>query len=639
MGQLSDSSKKKIQHLSRLLSMEKEEDAQRHRQILEEYRLEERCERGWSWYPVQVTDYGYTFGDNAYVTVQHTTASPAGSKFKSGTPVRIYDAEQEEYEIEGTVHFLKKEEMKIILRGDDYPDWILSGKYVVEQLFDATTYKAMERALKAAAKSEGRFAELIEYLWSDAEPEQKDGPLSIDLPTLNESQKQAVIDAVQTEAVGVIHGPPGTGKTTTLGALIQHLVHFQNKILVCAPSNTAVDLLASSLSAKGLKVVRLGHISRVEEDILSLTLDGQLAAHPESKQIKDLKIQAAEIRRQAGKFKRQFGPKERAERQEKFKEARELMHWSRELEKRLIAQIIIDAQVVCTTLVNAQHSVISDTDFDYTIIDEAGQAMDPALLIPLERTHKWIMAGDPFQLPPTIKSIDAAREGLSVNMLERWIQSNKRSSLLKKQYRMNEVIMGFSNQQFYEGALQAADSVSQWTLRVSAMSDPFEFIDTAGCGFEEKVETESRSRYNEDEARIIREHFLQLVTAYENQGKILPSIGMITPYRAQVAYLKSLWMEDEDTQKYMPYLTIDSIDGFQGAERDIIYISLVRSNEQNEIGFLKDYRRMNVALTRARKKLIVVGDSATLGADAFYKNLLSYVDTHATYRSAWEFMA
>ena len=427
-------------------------------------------------------------------------------------------------------------------------------------------------------------------------------------------------------------------KTTTLVNAIQLLCEKENHVLVTAPSNAAVDLLAERLTIKGLDVVRIGNISRVDEKLISLTIEKRLSNHPESKNIKKVRIQAAQARREARKFKRSFGAKERNERKENYQESRDLEDWARMLEDRVINEILNSAQVIACTLVNATHRMLDNVKFRTVVIDEAAQALEPATWIPILRASKVVLAGDAFQLPPTVKSIEAKKNGFGISLLEKWINLGGSSSFLNIQYRMNKWIMGFSNQQFYENQLKAAASVAEWKLNI-LNNNPVVFIDTAGCGFEEAINEESRSRYNKGEFFILREYFLQLAAALSATETEMPSIGIISPYREQCQMIEEEFNGEENLAAYLPHVDINTIDAFQGQERDLILISLVRSNEKSEIGFLSDYRRMNVAMTRAKKQLVVIGDSATIGNDSFYGAFLDYVEKTGVYNSAWAYMA
>lgn len=494
---------------------------------------------------------------------------------------------------------------------------------------------------------------------------------------LNPSQQAAVHAIVENRDITIIHGPPGTGKTTTLVAAIKLLCQRETTVLVTAPSNTAADLLTERLATAGLNVVRIGNISRVDENVLEHTLDSILAKHPESKNIKKVKIQAAEYRRQARRFKRSFGHEERREREHLKTQARELESWANSLEDRLVDQVLTSAQAITCTLVGAAHPLLDKRKFRTCVIDEAAQALEPACWIPIAKCGRVVLAGDPYQLPPTVKSLDAARAGLSTTLIERCIEHlSDRVSLLTVQYRMHQAIMDFSNQYFYGGALIAHESVAGRVLDSVAPHSfgqgAVTFIDTAGCGFDERMQQSSGSlhralsRYNPEEALLVREHLLQLLHQLtgeqtqlpHNEGNsphetTLPSVGILSPYREQVTYLEQVFQEDPafahllhsrkqsvnlrpSTQE--PNITINTIDGFQGQERDVIYISLVRANPKHEIGFLQDYRRMNVAMTRARMMLVVIGDSATIGKNKFYQSFMDYCAERGAYRTAWEFM-
>jgi len=635
-----DQMEQKLAQLEEALEAEKLEDIERHRAIIEEHSLSDRRKKGWTWHPVRPLDLGYTFGDKAYVELERTKDLDSSHKFRSGQPVRIYiEDEDDDREVSGIIHYVRDNQMKVVLYDEDYPSWLENHSIAVEQLFDARTYKSMESAIRNARHAHGRHLFLLELLLTDKAPEDLERSSKLKGTHLNDSQIEAVTAMKATKDILVLHGPPGTGKTTTLVEGISELVSQGSKILVTAASNTAVDVLTERLAAtRKMNVLRIGNISRVNDEILDLTIEGRLAKQSESKKIKELKIEAAALRDKAGKYKRQFGREEREERNDLYREAREVQKWAQQLERRIISRLVDEAQVVCATLINSDHKLLRDQEFDCTIVDEAGQALDPGLFIPLSRSQKWIMAGDPYQLPPTVKSQEAKKMGLSTNMLERWVAAGKNSHFLDTQYRMHKDIMWFSNSYFYDDRLQAAPEVAERTLAIQQPA-PVEFIDTAGCDFEEKINEENLSKYNEGEAFILREHFLQLRQDFEDSKVPFPKIGIITPYREQVRYIRKLISEDAEWAEYESYIKVDSIDGFQGNERTVIYISLVRSNTVGEIGFLSDYRRMNVALTRAQMKLVVIGDSATLGQDSFYRKWLERVETDALYRSAWEFMA
>ncbi len=631
-----------LQQLLDLLKIERQEDFEQYRQMVQRLPLEERRRKGYTWYPVQVTGKGYTIGDRAFVVVERHVPPPSDSsnqnsqehQFRAGKIVSLFtmqsDAQRREYS--GTVYFVDKNRMKIILNTKDLPDWLGMGQIGVNLEFDERTYVEMEKAMhKVMSAQKGRLTELRAVLLGEKPANFTDINHPVTVPALNASQNDAVNAILAARDVAVVHGPPGTGKTTTLVQAVKLLCETEPTVLVCAPSNTAADLLTERLANEGLRTVRIGNISRVDENILNHTLEVQLAQHPESKHIKKVKMQAAEARRQARK---RFGRRQGLERKQLFQEANELSAWANQLEDRLIDMILDGAQVITCTLVGAAHPLLDNRHFHTVVIDEAAQALEPATWIPILKASKVVLTGDPFQLPPTVKSVEAQRRGFAVTLIEKCLQRFAHTNLLRTQYRMNEVIMGFSNQRFYDNQLQADATVRGHCLPISA-NQPIVFIDTAGCGFEEKVQPMYQSRYNPEEFLILCEHLYQLVSQFEGHTN-LPSIAIISPYREQVQHILDKITEDERLAA-LP-LTVNTIDGFQGQERDVVYISLVRSNTKNEIGFLSDYRRMNVAMTRARKQLVIVGDSATIGHNEFYEDFLRYCETTGDYQSAWLYM-
>ena len=624
-----------FQELRRLLLLEKQKDFEQFRAFVQSLPLSERVAEGYSWYPVVVEKSGYTYGDRAFVTISRTKVGEGQHQFRAGQPVRFFSTADEVSKLEktGVIHSISRGKMKIILGGKDLPDWIDFGSLGVDLEFDERTYIEMEKALKKVMEAKGnRLAELRRILLGEQVPDfEQRHP--IDIPQLNASQNAAVNQILASRDVAVIHGPPGTGKTTTLVQGIKQLTKTENTVLVCAPSNTAVDLLTEQLADEGLQVLRIGNISRVDESIIKHTLESQIAHHPDAKNIKKVRQEAAETRRQALKFKRKFGYEQRQERNHLFKQAGELSGWAKRLEDQLVENLIGSAQVITCTLVGSVHKALGERTFRTVVIDEAAQGLEPATWIPISRASKVVLAGDPFQLPPTVKSNEAQRCGFGITLIEKCLQRNLPSTLLNVQYRMNRLIMAFSNQWFYDGKLQAAEAVADHALSIERPSAVL-FIDTAGTGFEEQLNEKSQSRFNPDEFQLLCEHLYQLIDAHGDQE--LPSIALISPYREQVLHMQDTVAEDSKLRDRS--LDINTIDAFQGQERDVIYISLVRSNSKSEIGFLSDYRRMNVAMTRARKLLVIVGDSATVGADDFYSAMLEYCESVGGYQTGWEYM-
>ncbi|MEZ4942327.1 MAG: AAA domain-containing protein [Saprospiraceae bacterium] len=698
-----------FQNLLDLLRQEKEADYRAFLQLVRENPLSERVAQGYTWYPLNVLNTGFSLGEKAFVVVERTTRLNEPHQLRAGQSVSLFTQAQhvDEPEKQGVINYVERNRMKIILNARDVPDWLNAGHLGVDMLFDDRSYREMERALERVMKARGdRLAELRSVLTPPPSPPPGgrgarsldtanllDGkPLSLQgkvvevgplIQGLNPSQIAAIQAIQQNRDVTIVHGPPGTGKTTTLVAAITQLVETENTLLVTAPSNTAADLLTERLAKQGLSVVRIGNISRVDDSVLEHTVDALLAAHPEAKNIKKVKIEAAEYRRQARRFKRTFDANARRERGHLKQQARELDAWARTLEDRLVDEILDGAQAIVCTLVGAAHPLLDKRTFRTCVIDEAAQALEPACWIPIAKCSRLVLAGDPFQLPPTVKDPDAARKGLSTTLIERCIDSlPDQVRLLTVQYRMHRVIMDFSNQYFYGGALVADERVAERGLfdhtanpsprvegNISRDQIPLPpgggvrggagaeitFIDTAGCGFDERLQESpdalhrNLSRFNPEEALLVREHLLQLLQSFgypagdDAPPPELPEIGILSPYREQVNYLEEEFRQDALIAPLLSpplpgKITINTIDGFQGQERDVIYISLVRSNEKHEIGFLQDYRRMNVAMTRARMLLVVIGDSATIGKNPFYQAFLDYVAEHGAYRTAWEFM-
>jgi ATP-dependent RNA/DNA helicase IGHMBP2 len=462
---------------------------------------------------------------------------------------------------------------------------------------------------------------------------------------LNESQRAAVRSILGAEHLSLIHGPPGTGKTTTLVAAVGELVKTEGRVLFCTPSNSAADLVTMRLAEMGLDVVRTGNISRVEEEVLRHTLDIQIAGHPDTDQVKKLRKEAAELRKKANK-------KKGRDKGLAYRDAGRLSTWARQLEDRTLDHILGTTQVVVCTLIGAAASILNNHEFKTCIIDEAAQALEPATWIPILKANRVVLAGDPFQLPPTVKNREAEKKGFTETLLEKCLLKDTPTSvklksplpgnlvpahgnLLQVQYRMNEPIMGYSNDYFYHGKLKAAAIVAQRSLPGVPLAESVVFIDTAGTGFEEKLHKRFKSRYNDGELNILREHLLDLRSSTPPEDP-LPTVAVIAPYRQQVVQAEDLFESESRLNDFN--MAINTVDGFQGRERDVVYLSLVRSNERQEIGFLSDYRRMNVAITRAKKYLVVIGDSATIGNDPFFAGFLNYVEKHGLYQTAWEYM-
>jgi ATP-dependent RNA/DNA helicase IGHMBP2 len=622
-----------------LLKTEREEDRQLYLKLTQTTSVAHRRANGLTWYPIAIRDQEMSRGDYLTVEVERTTHHDVIHQFRFGVPAVLFSNHNPESDkVEGTINFVNGNRLKITLRTDELPDWASDGKLGIDLLFDENSYDEMQNACKLAAALGEKPAEgrLVQILTGGKTPEfETTAPVTA--PSLNASQQAAVNKILQANDLAIVHGPPGTGKTTTLVQAIKAMIkHDNQQILVVAPSNTAVDLLSEKLSDEGLNVLRVGNPARVSERLLSLTLDYKMADHPHTKEIKRLKKQAAAFLDMAHKYKRHFGKAERDQRKALFAEARNIMKDVDKSEQYIINDLVAKTQVITATLVGANHYTVRNLKFKTVVIDEAGQALEPACWIPILKAQKLVLAGDHCQLPPTVKSSEAAKNGLATTLLEKCVALHPEAVvLLEEQYRMHEMIMGYSSSTFYEHRLKAHTSVARHVL--FSNDNPLVFVDTAGCGFDEK--TEQTSTYNPEEAAFLFRHLTQLVSTLDSHYKPenFPSIAIISPYKQQIDTLREQFQSSPALQVYQHKIAINTIDSFQGQERDIVYISMTRSNPDNRIGFLSDIRRMNVAMTRARKKLVVIGDSATLSQFPFYSDFISWAQDRDAYQSAWEF--
>ena len=627
--------------LQELLKTEQDEDRRAYRKLTESSTAAARREAGIAWYPIAIRGTEMSRGDYISVEVERTTHQELSHQLRFGASAVLFsnhDAQTDR--VEGTISWQSGNRLKITLRTDELPEWASNGKLGIDLLFDEASYNEMQNALKSAAalidkKDDGRLARILtgqhqpSFHW--------DLPV-LTIPSLNASQNEAVNKIISANELAIVHGPPGTGKTTTLVQAIKALLQQQEqRILVVAPSNTAVDLLSEKLSGEGLNVLRVGNPARVSERLMALTLDSKMGEHAAMKEIKKLKKQATEFKNMAHKYKRNFGKAERDQRKALFDEAHRIMKDVGNTEQYIIDDLIANAQVITATLVGANHYTVRNQQYHTVVIDEAGQALEPACWIPILKGEKLVLAGDHLQLPPTIKSNEAAKAGLSTTLLEKCVALHPEAvTLLEEQYRMNEQIMGYSSKIFYEDRLKANERVAHRVLFPG--EPPLSFVDTAGCGFDEKAEGTSTT--NPEEAAFLFKHLSALVGTLRDHYTVetFPSIAIISPYKEQIYILQDLLQHEPELQKYGKRIAVNTIDSFQGQERDVVYISMVRSNTEGKIGFLSDIRRMNVAMTRAKQKLVVIGDSATLSIHAFYSGFIEYAQEQDAYQSAWEFM-
>jgi ATP-dependent RNA/DNA helicase IGHMBP2 len=485
---------------------------------------------------------------------------------------------------------------------------------------------------KVQGAFETRLAELRDVLLNRRQPSfnLESSQVMLD-DNLNESQTQAVRFALSAEDVAIIHGPPGTGKTTTVVELIRQIVLNGGRVLVLAPSNVAVDNLLEKLLAKGEKALRLGHPARVLPELRQHTLDLLVENHPEMKVVQRLMRESRSLREQASKYTR--ARPEPGARKSLRDEAKRAQADARKIEDRIIERLLTAAPIVCATLTGLDRDLIGKQHFDWCIVDEASQSTEAASWAPLQYADRLVLAGDHFQLPPTVISSEAVAKGFDISLMERLMQvyGNVISRRLSIQYRMHHEIMDFSSKEFYEMSLKAHPSVEFHLLldlpkiqSSDLVNTAIHFIDTAGASYDEASDPNGDSRFNLSEAQLANQKVIELLAC----GLAETDIAVISPYSAQVRLLRERILQLE--------VEIDSVDGFQGREKEVVIVSLVRSNLENEIGFLKDVRRMNVAMTRARRKLIVIGDSATITVHPFYQRMVTYFESIQAYHSVWE---
>jgi ATP-dependent RNA/DNA helicase IGHMBP2 len=652
-----------LSQVQTLLKMEQQEDLEQYKLKSARSPIVERKKSGLCWYPVTITKTEIGFGGKVVVEIERQGGRDQLHLFQTGKAASIFtnaynDQGHNNNQLSGVIMTLKRNKLTLATNKEDLPDWIEDGKLGIDLTFDEMSYREMEIALKKVMDPEtSKLAHLRDVLYGVQPPVFKENAAFRPITQLNESQNEAIKNIEAARDIAIIHGPPGTGKTTTLVQAVLRTLETEKRLLVCAPSNTAVDLLTEKIAQQGVNVIRIGHPSRVSEMLLQHTLDAQIMAHRDFKQLRLLRKNAEEYKNMSFQHKRKFGWEEREQRRLLKEESKLMLQEADEIERYIIDDLLSRVQVITCTLVGSANRVIRHLHYDTVFIDEAAQALEPGCWVPITRANRVVLAGDHFQLPPTVKSEKAERLGLSKTLFEKCIQRQPQVAvMLKTQYRMHHEIMNFSNRRFYGGELNAHESVHFSDLHHfnPAFTEGLavEYIDTAGCGYTEQAFSETSSVANPEEADLLLKHLQHLLEQFPKPENIVENkeanivdknltIGIISPYRAQINYLK-------DQVELIPelhrltvnkLLSIGTVDSFQGQERDIIYISMVRSNDRGEIGFLADIRRMNVAMTRARKKLVIVGDSATLTYDPFYKEFVEYTEDIGSYKSAWELIS
>jgi ATP-dependent RNA/DNA helicase IGHMBP2 len=641
-----------LRRVQGLLKLEQQEDLEQFKLKNAKATIQERQQRGLTWYPVTITQEDVGFGGKVVLELERPAGQHGLHLFQVGKNAALFGnipgrSATDRPTLSGVITSVRRNKLLLATSKEDLPDWVHEGgKLGIDLTFDEVSYREMDYALGKVMGAYGdRLAELRDILLG-AKPARFRSEKADDLfypSPLNESQLAAVRHVQAAQDVAIIHGPPGTGKTTTLVQAILETIRRERRVLVCAPSNTAVDLLTEKLAERGVNVIRMGNPSRVSDLLLEHTLDAQVMAHKRYGELRAMRQTAEQYREEASKHTRHFGWEEREQRRHLKEEARALHQEADGLERYITEDLLEQVQVITCTLVGASNRNIRHLTYETVFIDEAAQALEPGCWIPIAKAGRVVLAGDHQQLPPTVKSekAGALRETLFEKAIKRQPEASR---MLEVQYRMHEQIMQFSSEQFYDGRLVAAPTVAHAGLDAYdirfAPDLPVEFLDTAGFGMQEITIPESRSTANPEEADLLLKRLAQLLEPYDapdHENDPL-SIGVIAPYRAQINYLKDAVEENDELSGLLLHrqLSIGTVDSFQGQERDIIAISLTRSNGHGEIGFLSDIRRMNVGMTRARKKLLLIGDSSTLGAHPFYKAFLDYVERIGGYRTAWE---
>ncbi len=614
-----------LQQQQLFLRMEYEYEKEEFKRQTETMGIARKVKRGLCWYPVSPGRSYYNSLNQLVIDITRTENKEIEHSFEFGRPVCFFhqslEGKMKYMNFIATVSYADEERMVVVLPGAgalaelQTPN-ILIG---VQLYFDETSYRAMFEALEDVIRAKGnRLAELRDTFLGTQKPRFRE-LYPVRFPWLNNTQEAAVNKVLCTRDVSIVHGPPGTGKTTTLVEAIYETLHREPQVLVCAQSNTAVDWICEKLVDRGVTVLRIGNPTRVNDKMLSSTYERRFESHPAYPELWSIRKSIREMngRMRRGSYTEREGMRNRMNR---------LRDRATELEILINADLFDSARVIASTLVSSNHRLLNGRRFPTLFIDEAAQALEAACWIAIRKADRVILAGDHCQLPPTIKCIEAARGGLEHTLMEKIVQQKPSAvSLLKVQYRMHEAIMQFPSDWFYHGELEAAPEVRH--RGILDFDTPMNWIDTSGMDFHEEFVGESFGRINKEEANLL----LQELETYINRiGKerILEEridFGLISPYKAQVQYLKSKIKGSSFLRPFRSLITVNTVDGFQGQERDVIFISLVRANEDGQIGFLNDLRRMNVAITRARMKLVILGDAATLTRHPFYKRLMSFI--------------
>lgn len=583
-----------------------------------------RVRRGICRFPVVITGSRYNSLNQYVMITKDISGEEIEHGFEPGVPVMFFTADENGkcryFKVPGTVSYVEGDITAIALPDETSATKLDNGEKIGIQIaFDETTYKLMFNALDEAVNAkDNRLAELREILVGDLPAgERQTGGTG--MQWLNPSQQEAVDRILKAKDVMIVHGPPGTGKTTTLVEAIDETLTRERQVLVCAQSNMAVDWISEKLRERGIKVLRIGNPTRISQELISSTFEKRFEEHPDYPLLWKIRKDIRMLR-SSGKGESRY------ERDRRHESLNRLAARETELEHSISAAVLDEAPVIASTLAGSASSILNGRRFSTLFVDEASQALEAATWIAITKADRVIFAGDHRQLPPTIKSYEAQKKGLGITLMESVAAARPECvKMLSTQYRCDPKIMNFSSEVFYDGKLEAAESV--YRRNTSWVGNPVEWIDTAGMGFRERYSPDTMGRLNKAEARLTVATLKDIIAGLTEEtanGKHV-SFGIISPYRAQVLLLKRLVGSDRQLRPLKDSITVNTIDGFQGQERDIVIISMVRSNEDGSIGFLNELRRMNVAMTRARYKLIIIGDSSTLCNNLFFKVLYRYI--------------
>lgn len=604
----------RIQYL--LAGIKLEEQAQHERfNIQGSGNLKQLKRDGLALHPIKVTRKTYGFAEYPEISFR-VPLSQDTSSFRDSAAIEVFY--ENENAVKGILLNISGSAGELRLFAPDFPDWIEQHGVGIKLTPDTKTHEIIEStlfALDEGSKKNG-YA-FFNYLYNNVQTAlpQANGYKVEASNKLNESQQNAVAEIASYKSLVIVHGPPGTGKTTTLVEAIIQLVKNGEKVLVTAPSNAATDHIALQLVKKGIATLRVGNQSKIHSELINNTVEGRLMQGAEQQQLKKLRIQAESFRKMAHQYKRNFGKDEREQRKLLMQEVKSIRNEIRSLQNFYTEKWINEAAVVCGTPVGLHDDTIQHIHFNTLIIDEAGQCLESLAWVAMREVQRVVLAGDHLQLPPTLISEEAIKKGYNKSFLEVAVEQHKETCLLDTQYRMRESIAAFSNLFFYGNKLKTPPHLKDITNHLM-------FYDTAGTGFQEEQGTENTSLSNSGELEIIQKLIAQ-------QQIDISRCALISPYSGQVALAKEMFPKE---------LRVSTVDSFQGQECEIVFISLVRSNDEGTLGFLTDYRRMNVAMTRAKEKLIVVGDSVTFGNDKFYTQFLNFCQENNAYFSAWELM-